>query len=68
MTKDRGLVPTEGSGRVSQNAPGFVSIGDQHWTQALEDQRTREALDRGTADVEAGRVSPWSEVRKRLGI
>jgi hypothetical protein len=64
MTKDRRPDPAEGSQRVSQNAPGFVSPSAQAWADALSDPSTKRALDEGLADFAAGRVRPWESRRR----
>lgn len=68
MTKGRRPDPTKDPCRVSQNAPGFTSAGDQHWAEILANPKTRADLDRAIADADAGRVTPWPEVRRRLGL
>ncbi len=54
--------------RVSQLAPGFTSRSHRAWQDAISDPDTRAALDRGLADVDAGRVSPWSKVLRRVRL
>lgn len=53
-------------GRPSQTAPVEASTSYQAWQDALSDSEFRSALDRGLADVAAGRTKPWPEVRKRI--
>ena len=54
--------------RVSPTAPASASIGEQQWAKALADPATEKALRDGLADADAGRVSPWGDVRRRLGL
>lgn len=63
-----GKPETGDSGRVSPTAPRSKSIGEQQWATALGDRRFTKALKAGHADVDAGRVAPWAEVKKRLGL
>ncbi len=59
--------PDHGRSRVSQTAPKQRSISEQQWAAALKDPSFRKAIDEGLADEAASRVTPWSEVKKRLG-
>ncbi len=36
--------------------------------EILQDEEMMEALRRGIQDIEAGRVTPWEEVKKELGL
>ena len=38
------------------------------WDDALSDPAFKRALDEGLADVAAGRVRPWAEVARDLGL
>jgi predicted transcriptional regulator len=51
--------------RVSQTAPAFVSTSHQAWQDALSDPKFKRALDEGLADLTAGRVRPWGEIKPR---
>lgn len=59
---------TEAEGRVSQTAPRSKSLSEQEWAKALRNRRFRDALDAGHKAASEGRVSPWGEVKKRLGL
>lgn len=54
--------------RISPTAPRTQSISDQQWAVAVKDPGFRAAVDDGLADAKVGRVSPWAEVKKRLGL
>ncbi len=40
----------------------------QETIEILSDPEARAGIERGRRDVKAGRVRPWREVRKRLGL
>ena len=66
MKTPKSKAGTHAPGRVSPTAPEFVSPSFRAWDEALSEPATREALDRGLAEVEAGETKPWHEVRSRV--
>lgn len=56
----------EAPGRVSPFAPDIASPSVQAWRMALAEPGTKKALDEGLADVAAGRLVPWEDVRRRM--
>ena len=60
---------------VTRNGrPVAIVLSTEEWEaieetlEILQDEETLEALRESEADVRAGRVRPWDEVRRELGL
>lgn len=62
----RMVVETNDPDILAQIAALFASLrGEEDWWDALSDEE-KEQIERGLADVEAGRTVPYAEVKDKL--